>query len=210
MKVEFQPIPSGPKVELIQDGKIFSIRHAKGHLLASVAYSEFEAEALSRQMEKHSLSDANLSIHPVASALLITVGEGLKYYTLENPFRTGSKDSESVYVAVGMFEECIFLAQYKYPNSRSSWHWHLPGEHFSDRKGDSFKYRDDGQVSKLSAYKYVPPNEPHLIYTLDRPALNLILHEGTCLNHNPVTDRPKPSIEELRELTIRAGLYPPD
>lgn len=209
MITELEPRPSGPKVELI-DGKFFSVRHLSGQLLASIAYSEFELEALLREIKhKYSLIDDTTHLHPIGSATLLTVGEGLQFYTLEEPFKTGSTGSESVYVAVARFDDCTFLVQYKHPNSRASWHWHLPGEHFVNRDGNSFIYEDEDKVLKLGSYRYVDPETPHLIYTLDQRAINLILHEGTDFNHNPV-NKPRPSIEKLRELTIQAGLYPHD
>lgn len=210
MLTEAQPGPSRPEVELI-GGKIFSVQHANGHLLATVAYSELGSEALSHEIKALCPESKDIRTHPIGSATLLIVGaeEEMTYYSLEKPFVTGSEGSESVYVAVAKFEDCTFLVQSNRPNSRASWHWHSPGEHFLNRDGNSFIYEDGEKISKVGTYRYVRPNTPHLIFTLDRRAINLILHEGTNLKHNPIP-KPRPSIEELRNFTIKAGLYPSD
>lgn len=201
--------PRGPEVELIKD-KILSVRHATGRLLAGVATSDFEIEALVNTMKNLQLINGEEEVykHYVTSMVLLTVGKGLEFYPLDNPRKTGSEGSEAVYAAIGKFKGCIFLAQYMYPNKRSSWHSHSSSEHFV-RYGDIFKFEDHGkEVSRLGKYKYVSGDERHMIYTLDEPAFNLILNEGTSLEHDIVRDEERPSIKELRELTIKAGLYP--
>lgn len=208
--VEHNLGPRGPEVELI-GGKIFSVRHAAGRLLASIARSEYEVESIKATMKELNLitTESDVHEHCAGSSILLTIGEGLQFYTLANPHKTGSSGSEAVYIATGEFQDCIFLAQYMQSNSRSSWHSHPSGEHFVNRDGNAFKFEDNVKaVSKLGEYKYVPADERHLVYTLGESAFNLILNEGTDFNHNIVGDRERPSIEELRKLTIEAGLYP--
>src|SRR3989344_1700030 len=207
MVIETQHSSQNPEVQLLEQ-QIFDVHHVSGRLLTAIAYSEFEIEALSELIKKHDLTNSDVQTHFVGSSALLYLGDGLRLYSIEEPFKTGSPESESLYVAVGMFENCIFLAQYKRPNLRSSWHSHSPGEHFYNPDQNAFKYRDDGRVSKVGSYTYVSANEPHMIYTLDRPAFTLILHEGTVLNHDQILDKPRPTIDQLREMTIRAGLYP--
>src|SRR3989344_2118949 len=200
MVAELRPRTPSPEVAVI-DGKVFSVRHTNGQLLATVAYSEFEIEAQTRFMREHHPLGANPRVHYFGSAAFLVIGEGLEFFNQDNPFKTESPEAETVYAIIGMFENCIFMCQYVHVNSRSSWHGHGPGEHFYNRDGNAFKYEDEDKVSKLKTHTYVPTNELHMIYTLDKPAINLILHEGTELKHNPVVDRPRPSIELLRELT---------
>jgi len=207
MVTETQPTSRKPEVKLL-DQLIFDVRHTSGRLLTAIAHNEFEIEALSGLIKRHSSTGSNVQTHLIGSTAFLYSGDGLKLYSIEEPFRTGSPESESLYVAVGMFENCIFLAQYKRPNLRSSWHSHTPGEHFFNPDQNAFRYRDDGHVSKVGSYTYVPANEPHMIYTLDQPSFTLILHEGTELNHDQILDRPRPTIDQLRGMTIRAGLYP--
>ena len=208
MTAEIRTRTPGPEVEVI-DGKVFSVRHTHGQLLAAVAHSEFEVEAQSRFMKNHHPLSKSVDpyVHYFGSTAFVVIGEGLEYFSAENPFRTKSPKAETIYGVTGIFENCIFMGQYVGVKSRSSWHGHGPGEHFFNTDGNAFKFEDWGKkVSKLGTHTYVPPNELHMIYTLGKPAVNLILHEGTNLEHNPVADRPRPTIEELRELTVRDGL----
>ena len=206
MTAEIRTRTPGPEVEVI-DGKVFSVRHTHGQILAAVAHSEFEIEAKTKLIRHHHPLSAEPYTHYFGSAAFLVAGEGLEFYSEESPFRTESPQAETVYAVIGIFENCIFMGQYVARGSCSSWHGHGPGEHFFNTDGNAFKFEDWGKkVSKLGTHTYVPPNELHMIYTLDKPSINLILHEGTDLKHNPVTNMQRPSKEELRELTVRDGL----
>lgn len=118
----------------------------------------------------------------------------LEIFTVENPYKTGSP-SDADYLAKYEAEGLRLLLQYLKPMQTTSHHLHLETkETFIPIFGDLFIWHNRSQVLEVKTETVVSPRESHIGFTIERPAVTLVIQEGPNFEHQYL---PKPIIEFL-------------
>lgn len=115
--------------------------------------------------------------------ILLLSASALEIFTVENPYKTAST-SDAVYLAKYEAEGLRLLLQYLRPRQTTSHHLHLETkETFAPIFGDLFIWHNQSQVIKVETKTLVGPRESHVGFTIDRPAITLVIQEGPNFEH---------------------------
>lgn len=125
--------------------------------------------------------------------LLLSAPE-FEIFTTENPYKTGSP-SDADYLAKYEDKGRRLLIQYLRPRQTTSHHSHgQTKETFEPMFGNFFIWHNQFRVIRVAARTIIGPMQSHLGFTIDNPAITLIMQEGPNFEHHYL---PKPDIEFL-------------
>lgn len=129
-----------------------------------------------------------------SGGILLLSAPAFEIFTTENPYKTGSP-SDADYLAKYEDKGRRLLIQYLRPRQTTSHHLHgQTKETFEPIFGDFFIWHTQSQVIKVTTRTVVDPMQSHIGFTIDRPAITLIMQEGHNFEHEYL---PKPDIEFL-------------
>lgn len=149
--------------------------------------------AISKDPSKASLAESYMELIcspngiaklPLKSGeILLLSASAWEIFTVKNPYKTGSP-SDAAYLAKYEAEGLRLLLQYLKPRQTTSHHLHLETEEtFAPIFGDLFIWHNQSQVIKVVTKTIVGPRESHIGFTIDRPAVTLVVQEGPNFEH---------------------------
>ncbi len=126
--------------------------------------------------------------------ILLLSAPTLEIFTLENPYKTGSP-SDADYLAKYEDKGRRLLIQYLRPRQTTSHHLHgQTTETFEPMFGDFFIWYNQLRVITVATRIIVGPMQSHIGFTIDNPAITLIIQEGPNFEHQYLV---KPDVEFL-------------
>lgn len=226
--IDRRKLVSPPELNFhFQDNEILRTYKGEIQIHAALAANDFEIERVRHKItEGQNIDRESILVHQVGKRFLVLATEGaeifihraregdiqappncVEIWDLKEPHKTGN-NSDAVYVCKYQANGITFLVQYLEANSVSSHHrHHVMTEYFFTPYAVpyAFAWHNEADVVPLNGQVEVKIEEPHAVFALDEPTIAFILENSDKDEHDP-EGLEKPTIEFLRQQTIRAGL----
>lgn len=211
-----------------EENEILHIDNGLVQIHSALASDQFEIERIQHKLVVEQNIDVNSILTPkIGDQYLIIATKGvgvfvhdkdegndkipknnLELWGLENPYTTGN-ESDAIYVAKYQAHGMTFLVQYLSPNSVSSHHrHHVATEHFFSPQGTEHAliWYNGYKVLPMNGHRQISLEEPHAVFSLDKPTIGFILQNTDKFEHDP-SGLERPTIEFLKEQSRSAGVF---